>query len=81
MVRALALAVLVAKDELDPVLPRAGAAAENLRDRKEVEHAFLRLRGELLEPLGRRLCRAHAGRKGEDYDERGYSLGHSAPPT
>ena len=81
MVRALALAVLVAKDELDAVLPRAGAAAEDLRDWKQVEHAFLRLRGEMLEPLGWRLGRAQAGRKGEDYDERGYSFGHSDPPT
>ena len=79
MVRALALAVPVAKDELDSVLPRAGATAENLRDRKEIEHALLRLCGQLLEPLRRRLCRAQPGRKGEDYDERGNSFGHSPP--
>ena len=80
--RALALAVLVGERELDPVLPGAGPAAENLRDRKEVEHALVRLRGELLQPLGCRLRGAQAGRKDEECGERpDCSLGHSGPPA
>ena len=43
MMRALALAVRVRKAELEAVLPRPGAAAEDFRDRKQIEDALLRL--------------------------------------
>jgi hypothetical protein len=69
MMRALALAVLVRESGFQPVLPGAGAAAEDLRDRKKVERALLRLRCKLIEPLGSGLGGTYAGRKGENRDE------------
>src|SRR5215470_7995379 len=81
MQRALALAVLVREAKLDPVLPGTPPAAEDLRNRKKVESALLRLRGELFEPLGRCLCSTQAGRKGEDRDEcPDFSFRHAEPP-
>ena len=80
MMRALALAVRVGKAELEAVLPRPGPAAEDFRDRKQVEHALLRLCGELLEPLRWRLRRAQGRRKGEDRDQRpDCSFRHRSP--
>ena len=63
VMRALALAMLRRIDQLEAILARPGAARERLADRKKIQPAFSRLRGEVLEPLRRRLRRANSRRE------------------
>lgn len=58
VVRALALAVLRGKRELEPVLARAGAAPEGLAEREQIERALGRFLRQALQALRRALRRA-----------------------